>query len=272
MNHAKSSKDLPWYLVYCRMLALNITRIILIIGFSTNLVYAQTNANNDSQVWKTKEKIVDLMSDESYEATEKIALSLELLPSNFDFTSDKLLRKAKARVIGHGLAHDFPKRPHGRVIGLQFYCDRYGWQKSTLEESFWKVEVWSAVKSHILYADGTTGDYFMSGEAGNTYYAGGGYTYRDPLELKRKHLKAFEESGKANQLNMKYDYDHAEYMDKIDWAIAVIKELKILDFEKKWTDAPFKLLSELETYSTYCGDKAKVDEKIRQLHRILEVN
>lgn len=272
MNRARLIEYIPKYLVYCKIFVTNITLIVLIIGFLTNLVYAQTNANDDERIWKTKEKIVDLMLDELYEATEKIALYLELLPSNFDFTSDNLLRKAKARVLGHGLAHDFPKRPHGRAISLQFYYKEFGWQKTTLEEPFWKNELWKDVKSHILYADGTIGDYFMSGEAGEVYYTGGGYQYKDPLELKKEHLKAFKESGKENQLNMKYNYEHAEYMDKIDWSIVIIKQLKTLDIEKRWTDTPFKLFSELETYSTYCNDKAKVDEKIKQLRRILGVN
>lgn len=236
------------------------------------IVSAQTSISNEEKVWKTKEKIVDLMSDESFKTTEKIALALELLPGNFDFSSDDLLRNAKARVLGHNLQHYFPKRPHGRVVGLVFYRKSYGgWLKTTLENPVKPKRAKFAVKSYILYADGTEGDYFKSGTAGHISYTGGGHEYRHPREVKKKHLLDFEKSGKANQLNLRYEYEHSEYMERVSSAIATIKVLKVLDVEKKWSDSSYKLLTELDKYSTYCDNKAEVDNKLKELRRILEI-
>lgn len=115
----------------------------------------------EQNVIRVEDKLLDLLPDKSRDATERIKLVLELLPDGYDFGNNKIITRAKVRILKHDIQSELkhfpkiPKKPLRLVLGDgSLECTSVHCCAGQYPNTFW-VYSYRIQGAYILYRDGS---------------------------------------------------------------------------------------------------------------------
>jgi hypothetical protein len=204
----------------------------------------EAEANAREAVKKVEDKLLELMPESSFEATERIRVALELLPADFDWMSHNLIRQARTRLLAADLKEKLGAVPQRPSRPLRLVTGDSQVEEDYVEEDSFHAYRYKIPGSYILFEDGSK-DYglnygMLAWVTGNEYVL----DRRPRTEEDRRRLavgggeESFEDAQKKfpDKMNQ-FEKDVELFNKRIEDSGLVPKllELKKLDKETRYS-------------------------------------
>jgi len=157
------------------------------------------------------------------ENVRKMDLILKLLPEDFDYNSDVIIKKARVYVLAFTLLRELPKFPKGNVTKLTFSKGTRG-RKNPM----------NCIIGYLNFTDGSK-EQWDSELYGSWHHPDLGW--RDsgtPEDAEIRLKQKFNQNGIYQQYEKEYRSEQEKYLHQIQLYFPTINELERLDKEGHW--------------------------------------